>query len=99
MGVPAETRARQARALKIAGQTLAVVQAVVFAPDGHTGVWDILEQHYGVRNISEPRNMQWTPDGNSVPWVLQLTNGVCTQVFPDGAIKITSMVSSVAAIN
>jgi len=50
---------------------------------------ELPETHYGVRNIPEPRN---------IPWVLQLTNGVCVRIHADGCLNVTSLAASVNAI-
>ena len=61
----------------------------VFAEDGRSGLWDILEKAVGVRNI---------PTYNAMPWTMVPRTGVVVSAFIDGRATVTSTKSYVSDI-
>ena len=79
--------ARKARAERIKGLTLAFTSnQTLFAEDGQSGIWDLLEASFGARNIPKLR---------VIPWTIVVRNGVLVAVHADGRIKASSTTAAV----
>ena len=85
-----EDIAKEERAKKVRGMELVVPKGtVVFADQGDTGLWDILDKAVGVRNI---------PTYNAMPWTMVLRTGVVVSAFVDGRVSVTCTKSYVSDV-
>ena len=72
------------------GQTLMVESAVVYDKEGKDDIWDHMEMKYGVCNL---------PDNCATPWIIQLRTGITVEAYPDGRLRVNSIMAYVEAID
>ncbi|CAK0874601.1 unnamed protein product, partial [Prorocentrum cordatum] len=60
--------------------TITVLAAAeIFDGMGLTGVWDVLDREFGVKNV---------PPSTNLPWTLALYQGTLVQIWADGAARV-----------
>lgn len=81
MVATAEAVIRRQRNQSLAGMSLIIEKKYVFDPNGKDGLWDVLHDNFGARNL---------PSSTSTPWAIALRMGAVVTAFIDGRIRVQS---------